>query len=98
MRKIGLREMKTFAQTELRVRGGMRIQSRASVWTLPHSPLYLHGTCRPTVSEITYHVLCTVKSSPPSIHTMSQSLKTENMPDMASAFVELILKRETDNK
>lgn len=44
------------------------------------------------------HVLCTVKSSPPPIPTMSQSLKTENVPDMASALVELRLKGETDNK
>ena len=34
----------------------------------------------------------TVKSSPPLIHTVSQALKTENMPDTASALMELILK------
>ena len=39
----------------------------------------------------------TVESSPPLIHTVSQALKTENMPDTASALMELILKRETVN-
>ena len=51
--------------------------------------------CRPYC--VRDHVSYTVKSSPPLIHTVSQALKTENMPDMASALMELILKRETVN-
>lgn len=73
----------------------MRIRSRESVWTSHHSRRCACGTCRPYC--VRDHVLYPVKSSPPLIHTMSQALKTENMPDAASALMELILKRETVN-
>ena len=73
----------------------MRIRSRESVWTSHHSRRCACGTCRPYC--VRDHVLYPVKSSPPLIHTVSQALKTENMPDTASALMELILKRETVN-
>lgn len=73
----------------------MRIRSRESVRTSHHSRHCACGTCRPYCGRD--HMLYTVKSSPPLIPIMSQALNTENMPDTASALMELILKRETVN-